>query len=80
MRGKSLGLGLGLGFGLGYGFGYGFRGRGRVRVKVRVEMTCEATDMSMYLSPKVIVMPAIRLGSSLVSTVTLPEPPVCAVG
>ena len=78
MRGKSLGLGLRLGFGLGYGFGYGFWGR--VRVRVRVEMTCEATDMSMYLSPKVIVMPAIRLGSSLVSTVTLPEPPVCAVG
>ena len=38
---------------------------------------CEATDMSMYLSPNVIVIPAIRLGSSLVSTVTLPAPPVC---
>eukprot|EP00964_Phaeocystis_antarctica_P130751 scaffold94622_cov35-Phaeocystis_antarctica.AAC.1 len=38
---------------------------------------CEATDMSMYLSPKVTVIPAIRLGSSLVSTVTLPVPPVC---
>ena len=56
------------------------RVRARVRVRVRVERTCEATDMSMYLSPKVMVMPAIRLGSSLVSTVTLPEPPVCAVG
>mmetsp|Transcript_21250 Transcript_21250/g.50387 ORF Transcript_21250/g.50387 Transcript_21250/m.50387 type:complete len:204 (+) Transcript_21250:171-782(+) len=40
---------------------------------------CEATDMSMYLSPKVTVIPAIRLGSSLVSTVTLPVPPVIAL-
>merc|ERR1740139_464600 len=33
----------------------------------------------MYLSPKVIVIPAIRLGSSSVGTLTLPVPPVILV-